>query len=157
VAQKQLIACVDDDRAVCETMMGLLRAFDFDAEVFSSAEEFFQSGRLDETSCLITDVQLGGMSGLQLQSRLADLGYRIPVIVITAFPDDRVSTQAMNAGAINVLSKPMTKDALLGAIRSALDRCTGTKGWHLERTPGQGSMRSGDGHHEASADRSANS
>jgi len=122
VAQRQLIAFVDDDQAVCETMMGLLRAFDFDAEAFSSAEEFLDSGRLDETSCLITDVQLGGMSGLQLQRHLADRGYRFRVIFITAFPDDRVSTQAMNAGAIDVLSKPVTKDALLGAIHSALDR-----------------------------------
>jgi FixJ family two-component response regulator len=116
--------------------MGLLRAFDFDAEAFSSAEEFLQSGRLDETSCLITDVQLGDMSGVQMQKHLADLGCRIPVIVITAFPDDRVSAQAMKAGAINVLSKPVTKDALLGAIRSALDRSTTAKGWHLGGRPG---------------------
>lgn len=122
VEQKHLIACVDDDQAVCETMLGLLRVFDFDAEAFASAEEFLQWDRLHETSCVITDVQLGGMSGLQLQKRLAELGHRIPVIVITAFPDDRISTQAMNAGAIDVLSKPVTKDALLGAIRSALDR-----------------------------------
>jgi FixJ family two-component response regulator len=122
VVQRPLIVCVDDDFAVCETMTGLLRAFDFDAEAFSSAEEFLQSGRLDETSCLITDVQLGGMSGVHLQKRLADLGYYIPVVVITAFPDDRVSAQAMTAGAINVLNKPVTKDVLLGAIRLALDR-----------------------------------
>jgi FixJ family two-component response regulator len=122
VVQKPLIVCIDDDFEVCETMMGLLRAFDFDAEAFLSAEEFLQSGRLDEISCLITDVQLGGMSGVQLQRHLADVGYRIPVVVITAFPDDRVSAQAMKAGAINVLSKPVTKDALLRAIRSALDR-----------------------------------
>jgi FixJ family two-component response regulator len=103
-------------------MTGLLRALDFEAEAFLSAEEFLQSGWLDETSCLITDVQLGGMSGVQPQRRLADSGYRIPVIIITAFPDDRVTTQAMNAGAIDVLGKPVTKDALLCAIRAALDR-----------------------------------
>jgi FixJ family two-component response regulator len=120
--RQQLLAFVDDDRAVCETMLGLLRALDFEAEAFLSAEEFLQSGRLDETSCLITDVQLGGMSGLQLQRRLADSEHRIPVIIITAFSDDRVTTQAMNAGAINVLSKPVTKDALVRAIHTALDR-----------------------------------
>ena len=122
VTQKHLIAFVDDDQAVCETVTGLLRVFDFAAESFSSAEEFLQSGRVDDTSCLITDVQLGGMSGLQLQRRLADLGYSIPIIVITAFPDDRVRSQAMSAGAISVLSKPVTKDALLDSIRSALGR-----------------------------------
>jgi FixJ family two-component response regulator len=136
VVQKPLIVCVDDDLEVCETIMGLLRAFDFDAEAFSSAEEFLQSGRLDEITCLVTDVQLGDMSGVQLQKHLADLGCRIPVIVITAFPDDRVSAQAMNAGAINVLSKPVTKDALVGAIRSALDRSTTAKEGPLEGRPG---------------------
>lgn len=127
MVQKQLIACVDDDQAVCETVTGLLKVFDYAAEAFSSAEDLLQSNRLNDISCLITDVQLGGMSGLQLQRRLADMGYRIPVIVITAFPDDRVRAQAMSAGAIGVLSKPVTKDALLGSIRSALDAESGPR------------------------------
>jgi FixJ family two-component response regulator len=120
VLEKPLIACVDDDQAVCEAILGLLKVLGFIADAFSSAEEFLQSGRLDETSCLITDVQLGGMSGLQLQNRLAGLGYRIPVIVITAFPDEHVRDQALNAGAVSFLSKPVTKADLVRSIRSAL-------------------------------------
>jgi FixJ family two-component response regulator len=122
VSEKPLIAFVDDDQAICEAMVRLLKAFGFVAEAFSSAEAFLQSGRLADTSCLITDVQLGGMSGLQLQRRLSELGCGIPVIVITAFPDDRIREQALKAGAIGFLSKPVTKDDLLGRIRSALDR-----------------------------------
>ena len=88
--KKPLIACVEDDVSAREALEGFLKAFGFTPGVFSSAEEFLQSDRLDETSCLITDVHLRGMSGLQLQNRLAASGYAIPVIVITAFPDDRV-------------------------------------------------------------------
>src|SRR5437870_5261870 len=80
VSERRVVACVDDDQAVCDAMLGLLKVSGFAALGFASAEEYLQSGRLGETSCLITDVHLGGMSGLQLQSRLAALGYRIPVI-----------------------------------------------------------------------------
>jgi len=122
VPKKPLIACVDDDQAVCEAMIRFLKVFGFAAEAYSSAEEFLQSDRLIDTSCLITDVQLGGMSGLQLQNRLSELRSGIPVIVITAFPDDRVREQAMKAGAIGFFSKPVTKEDLLGGIQMALDR-----------------------------------
>jgi FixJ family two-component response regulator len=121
VPQKPFISCVDDDVSVCEAIKGFLRAFGFNAETYSSAEEFLQSGRLDDTSCLITDVQLHGISGLQLQDRLAESGYRIPVIVMTAFPDDRVHARAFSAGAVCFLTKPITKDDLLTSIRSALN------------------------------------
>jgi FixJ family two-component response regulator len=121
VSQRPLISCIDDDASVCEAMKGLLKAFGFAAETYSSAEEFLESDRLDDTSCLITDVQLGGMSGLQLQVRLAESGYGIPVIVMTAFPDDRVRGQALSAGAVSFLSKPVTKEELLTCIRSALN------------------------------------
>src|SRR5437016_1940812 len=106
VPQKPLIACVDDDVSAREALEGFLKAFGFSPDVFSSAEEFLQSDRLDEASCLITDVHLRGMSGLQLQSRLAESGSRIPVIVITAFPDDGVRERALRAGAVGFLKKP---------------------------------------------------
>jgi FixJ family two-component response regulator len=77
VPQKPLIACVEDDVSAREALGGFLKAFGFSPDAFSSAEEFLQSARLDEASCLITDVHLPGMSGLQLQSRLAASGYRI--------------------------------------------------------------------------------
>ncbi len=120
--QKPLIACVEDDASAREALEGFLKAFGFTPGVFSSAEEFLQSDRLDETSCLITDVHLRGMSGLQLQNRLAASGYAIPVIVITAFPDDRVRERALSAGAVCFLDKPFDKEDLLTGIRSALDR-----------------------------------
>ena len=120
--QKPLIACVEDDVSAREALEGFLKAFGFTPGVFSSAEEFLQSDRLDETSCLITDVHLRGMSGLQLQNRLAASGYAIPVIVITAFPDDRVRERALSAGAVCFLDKPFDKEDLLTGIRSALDR-----------------------------------
>jgi FixJ family two-component response regulator len=122
VPQKPLIACVEDDASAREALEGFLKAFGFTPGVFSSAEEFLQSDRLDETSCLITDVHLRGMSGLQLQNRLAASGYAIPVIVITAFPDDRVRERALSAGAVCFLDKPFDKEDLLTGIRSALDR-----------------------------------
>ena len=120
--QKPLIACVEDDVSAREALGGFLKAFGFTPDAFSSAEEFLQSARLDEALCLITDVHLPGMSGLQLQSRLAASGYRIPVIVITAFPDNRVRERALSAGAVCFLKKPFNTEDLLTGIRSALNR-----------------------------------
>ena len=120
VSGAPLIVCVEDDASVREAIEGLLAALGFTAEVFSSAEEFLQSGRLGDTSCLITDVQLGGMSGIELQDCLAASGYRIPVIIITAFLDDRTRKQALSARAVGVLSKPIIREELLACIGSAL-------------------------------------
>ena len=117
-----LIVCVEDVESVREAIKGLLVALGFNAEVFSSAEEFLQSDLLGDTSCLITDVKLGCMSGLELQNRLTASGYRIPVIVITAFSDDRTRAQALGAGAVCFLSKPITKEELLTCIGLALKR-----------------------------------
>jgi FixJ family two-component response regulator len=127
VSQTSLIACIDDDLSVCEAIKGLLMASGFTAEAFLSAEEFLQFHRLKDTSCLITDVQLRGMSGLQLQDRLAEAGYGIPIIVITAFPDERIRERALSAGAVCFLSKPVTKEGLLTCIRAALHRRHGAK------------------------------
>ena len=120
--QKPLIACVDDDVSAREALQGLLRASGFAPDIFSSAEEFLQSDRLNEMSCLITDIHLGGMSGLQLQGRLVASGYRIPVIVITAFPDNQVRERALSAGAVGFLDKPFDMEDLLTYIQSALGR-----------------------------------
>jgi len=122
VSQTPLIACIDDDPSICEAINGLLKVSGFTAETFSSAEEFLKFARLENTSCLITDVQLGGMSGLQLQNRLAESGYGIPIIFITAFPDERIRERALTAGAVCFLSKPVTKEGLLTCIRAALHR-----------------------------------
>jgi FixJ family two-component response regulator len=121
VAPKQpLIACVDDDLWARDALQGLVRALGFTPVAFSSAEEFLQSEQLNDTSCLITDLHLRGMSGLRLQSRLAALDYRFPVIVITAFPNARIREQALSAGAVCFLDKPFTAEDLLSGLRSAL-------------------------------------
>jgi len=125
VPDKPLIACIDDDASVSEAIEGLLRASGFRVETFPSAEDFLKSGQMDEALCLITDVKLGGMSGLQLQDRLAEMGRRIPTIVITAFPDERIRQRALGAGAVGFLGKPVTKNELLGCVDLALKRQLG--------------------------------
>jgi FixJ family two-component response regulator len=121
VSQGPFIACIDDDKSVRDAIEGFLKAFGFAVEVFSSAEEFLQSGRLKQTSCLIADVKLPGMSGLQLQGRLTASGQRVPMIFITAFSDEYIRAQALSAGAICFLGKPITKDELLTCIGVALE------------------------------------
>ena len=118
--QDPLIACIDDDKSVRDAIEGFLRAFGFTVQVFSSAEDFLQSGLVMQTSCLIADVKLPGLSGLQLQDRLTASGQRVPTIFITAFSDEHRRAQALGAGAICFLEKPITKDELLGCIRLAL-------------------------------------
>ena len=125
MSEKPLIVCVDDDPSVAEAIKSLMQAWGFAAEAFLSAEEFLERGKLEDTSCLITDVQLGGMSGLQLQNRLAESGYGIPIIFITAFPDEHIRERGLSAGAVCFLSKPVTKEGLLTCIQAALHRRTG--------------------------------
>ena len=115
-----LIAIVDDDVMVCEATEDLVETFGFNARTFTSAGEFLNSDCVDRTLCLISDVQMPGMSGLQLHRKLIASGRRIPVIFITAFPDERVRKQALRAGAVCYLSKPFDGESLLGCIRSAL-------------------------------------
>ena len=127
MSEVPLIACIDDDPSASEAIEGLLTASGLTAQTFSSAEEFLKLGRLEDTSCLVTDMRLGGMSGLELQSRLLESGHAIPVIFITAFPDERIRDRALDAGAICFLSKPITKEDLLTCIRTALHRRSGPK------------------------------
>jgi FixJ family two-component response regulator len=127
VARTPVIACVDDDESICKAIKGLLQASGFEVETFSSAEDFLQSDWLHDASCLITDVKLSGMSGLQLLDHLASSGNRIPVIVITAFPDERMRARVLGAGAVGFLGKPVGKGCLLTCVSSALDRHHGGK------------------------------
>ena len=120
ISRPLIIACVDDDALVREAIEGLLRAFHYDVLAFGSAEEFLASGKLGDVDCLITDIRLGGKSGLQMQRVLLAMGYSIPTIVITAFGENGYKTQALNAGAMDVLSKPISSDRLLVAVDLAL-------------------------------------
>jgi FixJ family two-component response regulator len=119
-AQKSLISVVDDDEAVRRTTTFLIESLGFRAAAFDSAERFLKSGQLHNTSCLILDVQMPGMNGLQLQSELAAAGYRIPIIFITSYDDKESRGRAMQAGAVAFLGKPFSDEQLLQTVRSAL-------------------------------------
>jgi FixJ family two-component response regulator len=122
---RNLISVIDDDESVRRTTTRLIESFGFRAAAFESAENFLRSGHLTDTSCLIVDVQMPGMNGLQLQSQLAATGSRIPIIFITAHDDKESRRRAMQAGAVAFLGKPFTDEQLLQWIRSALHECDG--------------------------------
>ena len=116
-----MIAIVDDDDAVREAMKSLVRSLGYNASMFGTAEAFLNSEQVDDTSCLITDVQMPGLSGLDLQDLLIARAHRFPIIFLTAFPDENVRTRAIKAGAIGFLSKPCDDTRLLGYIEKALN------------------------------------
>ena len=116
-----LIAIVDDDVMVCEATKDLVETFGFEARTFISADEFLNSDCVAGTSCLIADVQMPGTNGLQLHRELVVSGHHIPVIFITAFPDERVRKRALRAGAVCCLSKPFDAESLRSWIRAALE------------------------------------
>ena len=115
-----MIAIVDDDEAVREAMRTLVRSLGYGVSTFGSAEEFLKSEQFSDTSCLITDLQMPGLSGLDLQDLLIARGHRFPIIFITGYPDEDVRIRAMKAGAIAFLSKPFNADHLLGYLDKAL-------------------------------------
>ena len=117
---KDLISVIDGDESVRRTTTRLIESFGFRAAVFESAENFLGHGHLNDTSCLIVDVQMPGMNGLQLQSHLAATDCRIPIIFITAYDDQEPRRRAMQPGAVAFLAKPFTDEQLLQWIRSAL-------------------------------------
>lgn len=123
-----LISVVDDDASVCRSTTFLIESFGYRAAVFESAETFLKSSQLHDTSCLVVDLQMPGMNGLQLQSQLAAGGYSIPIIFMTSYVNNGSRQQAMKAGALAFLDKPFDDEMLLQSIRSALEqrRC-GTK------------------------------
>ena len=120
-----LISVVDDDESVRRTTKLLVESFGYQAAVFESAESFLKSDQLCHTSCLVVDVQMPGMNGLQLQSRLAAEGYSIPTIFITAYGDKESRRRAVQAGAVAFLEKPFSDEHLLKNIRSALTQQKG--------------------------------
>lgn len=122
-----LVSIVDDDESVRRTTKLLVQSFGFKAAVFESAEDFLKSESIRDASCLILDVRMPRMNGLQLQSRLAAEGYATPIIFITAHDDKESRDRAMKAGAIAFLYKPFSDQQLLDAIRSALMRKNGGK------------------------------
>jgi FixJ family two-component response regulator len=122
VSRDPVISIIDDDEAVRVATENLVRSLGFGASTFASAEEFLQSTRLHDTSCLITDVQMPGMTGVELQSYLLDHGHDLPIIFITAFPEERVRERVDAAGAIGFLSKPFDGGMMIQCIDKALRR-----------------------------------
>ena len=121
---KPLIAVVDDDQSVREALENLISSVGFEVRFFASAENFLDSDTPAQTDCAILDVRLPGLSGLELQQRLAVDGQSIPVIVITAQAEDKTQEEAVAAGAIAFLKKPVTEEVLLTALDAALKRKT---------------------------------
>ena len=115
-----IISIVDDDESVLAAMSSLVRSVGYQSFVFCSAEEFLASPRLHDTSCLIADVQMAGMSGLDLQDELTVRRPNMPVILITALPEERIRKRAEAAGATAFLSKPVDGNALVDYLATAL-------------------------------------
>lgn len=121
MATRPMIAIVEDDESVREATMSLIRAAGFELEAFPSADDFLQSEALRRTDCLVADVHMPGMSGLELHGRLLKSGSPIPTVLITAYPDEKVRRRALEAGVISYLTKPFDEQELLDCIRSALE------------------------------------
>ena len=120
-----LISVVDDNESVRRTTKLLIESFGYRATVFESAETLLRLGQLNKMSCLIVDIQMPGMNGLQLQSHLAVEGWSIPIIFITAYGSEQVRRRAMQAGAVAFLDKPFGDGQLLETIRSTLPQDNG--------------------------------
>jgi len=116
-----LIAVIDDDESVQSALRELIEADGFTPRCFGSAEEFLESGLQRKVACLITDIRMPGMSGLELQAKLKADGCKIPTIFITAHGDARVRIQAMREGAVEFLMKPFDDQVLLSRLHAALD------------------------------------
>jgi FixJ family two-component response regulator len=125
VTEQPVISVIDDDGSVRVATGNLLRSRGYTVHTFPSAEEFLRSPHLDHTSCVIADVQMPAMSGLELQSLLLNQRRAVPFIFITAFPEESVRARAMNAGAICFLNKPFDRGTLMSCLDIALRRTDG--------------------------------
>jgi len=116
-----LVAIVDDDDSMRSALQGPLKAVGLPAQAFGSAEEFLNSGQQHQAGCLIADIRMPGMSGLELQAKLNAERCKIPIIFITAHGDAKMRMQALRAGAVEFLAKPFDDEALLESVRGALE------------------------------------
>src|SRR5882724_261505 len=123
-----VISIVDDDISVRRSTRRLLRSSGFRAEAFASAEEFLDSKSAAKTACLILDLRMPGMNGLELQRRLSQNGDRVPIIFLSAHASEEDERSALRSGAVQFLRKPISKEALLNAIRDALKHSMSTPG-----------------------------
>src|SRR5438128_12316492 len=117
----KLVAILDDDDSVRSALQGLLKAVGLPAQAFGSAEEFLKCGQQHQIACLIADIRMPGMSGLELQAKLNAERCRMPIIFITAHGDAEMRMQALRAGAVEFLAKPFDDEVLLESVRAALE------------------------------------
>jgi FixJ family two-component response regulator len=122
LSEPAVIAVVDDDPSVRATTDSLVRSLGYVVHTFASAEDFLRSSNLSETSCVIADIHMPGMSGVELQAHPLVQGSRLPFIFITAFPDERVRARALRAGAIGYLTKPVEEHSFIQCLNMALER-----------------------------------
>jgi len=120
VSERARVSVVDDDESVRESLPDLLKEFGFEACAFSSAQEFLASGCVNRTGCLILDIAMPGMTGLDLQRELQRRGHKIPTVFITAQTDGAVHARALEQGAVGILLKPFNDTDLLDAVQAAL-------------------------------------
>jgi FixJ family two-component response regulator len=115
-----MIAIVDDDEGMRDAIQSLVQSLGHKVSTFASADEYLNSEQVHDTSCLISDVQMPGLNGLDLQDHLIARGHRIPIIFLTGYPDDSVRARAIKAGAVDFLVKPFKPDHFVGCIDKAL-------------------------------------
>ena len=115
-----IVSIIDDDQDVRQAVQRLMRSRGFATRTFASAEEFLQSPSLHETACVITDIQMPGMTGIDLHDVMLKQGPRLPVIFLTAFPDDRTEKRALQAGALGFLTKPFDAKTLVSLVDTAV-------------------------------------
>jgi FixJ family two-component response regulator len=117
----KFVAIVDDDESIRAALQGFMKEAGLPAQAFASAEEFLGSGDLSQVGCLVADIRMPGMSGLELQARLSADRYRMPIVFITAHGDESMKMQALRAGAVEFLAKPFDEEVLLDCVRAAME------------------------------------
>lgn len=117
-----MISIIDDDALARDGIRELVESLGYESLTFVSAEHFLESGSVDKTNCLITDIQMPGLSGLELQEKLQAQGYRTPIILITAYPNEQQRNRALGAGAIGFLCKPFEERSLIECLDQAMNR-----------------------------------
>jgi FixJ family two-component response regulator len=122
-----VISVIDDDASVRTATNNLLSSHGYLIQTFVSADDFLQSDRLDDSACVIADVQMPAMSGLDLLTHMRVKGYTVPLIFISAFPDENVRARALKAGATGFLAKPFAGPVLIDCIETALNRHRGVR------------------------------
>jgi FixJ family two-component response regulator len=121
LSKAPLIAIVEDDEFFRESMRRLMRSLGYPVETFSSAADFLAFRRLDETACLIADIQMPGMTGVELYARLIEAGHKIPTVLVTAYPDEARRARALKDGIVCHLIKPFDDNHLMDCVRKAVE------------------------------------